>query len=45
MLEATDVALLVAASDVREAELEISTADDALTEAVTVISAVTLEVT
>ena len=45
MLEATDVALVVAASDVRAAELEISIADDALSEAVTVISAVTLEVT
>ena len=45
VLEATDVALVVAASDVRAAELEISIADDALAEAVTVISAVTLEVT
>ncbi|KAI4633719.1 uncharacterized protein J4E87_000884 [Alternaria ethzedia] len=45
MLEAMDVALLVAASDVRGAELEVSIADDALSEAVTVISAVTLEVT
>jgi len=45
VLEATDVALLVTASDVRGAELEVSAADDVLSEAVTVISAVTLEVT
>ena len=45
VLEATDVALLVKASDVRAAELAASAADDALAEAVTVISAVTLEVT
>jgi len=45
VLEATDVALLVAASDVRGAELEVSAADDVLSEAVTVISAVPLEVT
>jgi len=45
VLEATDVALLVTASDVRSAELEVSAADDVLSEAITVISAVTLEVT
>ena len=45
VLEATDVALLVTASDVRGAGLEVSAADDVLSEAVTVISAVTLEVT
>jgi len=45
VLEATDVALLVKASDVRGAGLEASAADDVLSEAVTVISAVTLEVT
>jgi len=44
VLEAV-VALLVTASDRRSAELEVSAADDALAEAVTVISAVTLEVT
>jgi hypothetical protein len=45
VLEAIDGGLLVAASDLREAELEISAVDDVLSEAVTVTFAVTFEVT
>jgi hypothetical protein len=45
VLEAIDVGLLVAASDGREAELEISAVDDVLSEAGTVTFAVTFEVT
>jgi len=44
VLKAADVALLVTASDVRGAKVEVSAAGDVLSEAVTVISAVTLEV-